>query len=425
MKNVSILLVLVFAAGFAQTGEEVWRELEKTDRLIADAEPVVEASGNERAEYHLANAKGLQQNAWASYRDRKMVAAATYTRNARRQVEIALEFAEFDPSQLERELRKTDDAVDRAGPIIERSGNRRARELQSDAADRQDKAWTAFRAERYKEAFTDTKAARLMVGAALRLAQELNAEEIRGELERTEELLRRFGPEVTRSGNRRATELWDLALGEQRTARRHFQAAEYLMALRMTKVAREHGKKALGLVRTQYNRDKVRVCLERTAELLERGREFLQGSERATELLRKAEEWQQQAVRAFEEGRLRHAWKLTTSARDLVLRAIELAGGDVKQELVEQALVETDNLLEQWADDIIESENPEAKKLLDQALANQQKAREHYGQKRFRISWQETSLARRQLDRAIELTQMHDERQPAGPPAESKEAVDN
>jgi hypothetical protein len=425
MRRLSILLVLILVAGLAQTGEEVQRELEKTDRLIADAEPVVEASGSERAEYHLANAKDLQQNAWASYRDRKFPAAANYTRNARRQVEIALEFAEFDPSQLERELRKTDDAIEQARPIIERSGNLRARELLSDATGRQDEARKAFRAERYKEAFASTKAARLMVEAALRLARELNAEEIRGELERTEELARRFGPEITRSGNRRAIELWDLALDEQRTARRHFQAAEYLMALRMTMVAREHGKKAIDLVQAQYGREKVRAALERTARLLQNARELLQGNERAMELLARAEAWQDEAVAAFQEGRLLHAWKMTASARDLVLRAIELAGGDVKQELVEQALAETDNLLEQWTDNIKQDESAEARKLLEQAVTNQQKAREHLGQKRCRISWQETSLARRQLDRAIELVQMHNERQPAGPPAESGDAVDN
>jgi hypothetical protein len=411
MRRLSILLVLMLAVGFAQTGDEVRRELEKTDRLISDAEPVVEASGSERAEYHLDNARDLQQSAWAGYRERKFAAAVTYTRNARRQVEIALEFAEYEPSQLERELGRTDDAIEQARPVVVGSGNQRASELLADAAARQDQARKAFRGERYREAFTDTKAARLMVEAALRLAQELNAEEIRGELERTEELARRFGPEIVRSGNRRAIELWDLALDEQRTARRHFQAAEYLMALRMTMVAREHGKKAIDLVRT--------------VKLLERAREILQGNERAMELLARAGAWQDEAVAAFQEGRLLHAWKMTASARDLVLRAIELAGGDVKQELVEQALAETDNLLEQWTDDVRQDESTEAKRLLEQAVTNQRKAREHLGQKRFRISWQETSLARRQIDRAIELVQMHNERQPVGPPAGSEDSFDN
>ncbi|UCG44333.1 MAG: hypothetical protein JSU73_06945 [candidate division WOR-3 bacterium] len=425
MKSVSILVVLVLATSFAQTGEQVRRELEKTDRLIDEAEPVVKASGSERAEYHLGNAKSLQQNAWSSYQDRKLVAALTYTRNARRQIEVALGFAEFDPSQLERELHKTDDAIERARPIIERSGNRRALELLSDATARQGKARNAFRAERYKEAFTDTRAARLMVEAALRLAQELNAAEIRRQLERTEELVRRYGPGVARSGNRRALELWDLALDEQRKARRHFQAAEYLMALRMTRAARGHCKKALDLIRPQTNQDKVRVALERTAKLLERARDFLQGNERAMELLARAEAWQDEAIAALREGRLLHAWRMTTSARDLILRAIELAGGDVRQELVEQALAETDNLLEQWTAVITQSENQEAEKLLDQAVASQQKSREHFDQKRFRISWQETTLARRLLDRAIELTQMQDEKQPAGLLPGPEEAVEN
>jgi len=425
MKSAILLLVLVLATAFAQTGEEVRRELEKTDRAIADAEPVVEASGSERAEYHLGNAKGLQQSAWSSFRERKFAAAATYTRNARRQVEVALEFAEFDPARLERELRKTDDAIEQARPIIERSGNRRALALLSDATARQDKARNAFRAERYRESFTDTKAARLMVEAALRLAQELNADEIRGELERTEELIRRFGPEITRSGNRRAIELWDLALDEQRKARRHFQAAEYLMALRMTRFARGHGRKALDLIRPRSNRDKVRAALERTAGMLNRAREFLQGNERAIELLGRAEAWQDEAVAAFREGRLLHAWKMTSSARDLILRAIELAGGDVRQELVEQALAETDDLLEEWTDVISRSGDTETEKLLEQAVANQQKSREHFGKKRFRISWQETTLARRLLDRAIELTQTRDEQVPAGSPPEPEEAVDN
>jgi hypothetical protein len=324
----SILLTMVVAAS-AQEGDEARQELEKTDRQIELAEPIIRESGNEAARHRFDDARNLQRDAWADFNQRRYFRAVSKTKAARSAILQALEMAKFDPRQVAEELRRTSDRMQEVRPVI------------------------------------------------------------------------------MASGVKEAIDLWRIAEGEQETARRYYDARQYKLALKFTFAARQHGRKAFDLVKRQGGRERVVREVERTDQMLERAREEAGAvtDDRILELLLRARDWQYDAVAALRSGELLRALRTTLASRDLLLRAWEMARGAANRELVEQALAETDRLISDWRDVIRESRVEEARVLLERALEHQRKARELYTARNLKPAFQETALARRLLNRAIEQAQ--------------------
>ena len=326
MKYLTLILVGILALGFAQEGEKVRVELERTDQLIEQARPVIERAGSGDAAKVFAEAVAVQQRAWDSFRGKRYGEAGIRTTSARQLVERALKLAKFDPERISEEIRRTADLMNEAGPVI------------------------------------------------------------------------------VRSGAPKALDLWRLAQSEQETARRSFDARQYLVALKFTLAARLHTKTALEIIRRAGDPERVRLELERTDMLLARARQKLAQSENArlAELLAKATGWQDQAWQALRSGQPFVALKLTLSARDLLLRAWEMARGP-DRELVEQAIGETDRLVEKWSGVITERGPDEARSLARQATEHQATAKKHFAAAELRPALSETTIARRLMARAIEL----------------------
>ena len=303
------------------------------------------------------------------------------------------------------ELQRTDEVIRTVRPIVERSGNEKAEQMLASADEIQKQAWQLFENKLYKRAFEVTMKARQLAKEAGSLAG-LNPERIRAEIEKIAERMDEIRPIIRAANEPRAIELWRMAEGELASAREQLSNQRYGLAIKFARAAMEHAKEAWEIVRGSVDPERVRAELERTDNLIERAREQLRlfPNERARQLLNKAIAWQEQARAAFDGRRFGLALKLTLSARDLILRAWENVRGRLTPELVERALAETDRLISNWSE-TIKSQGPiEAKELLGQAIEHQAKAQQSYESKNLKAAFAETSVARRLLNRAIELT---------------------
>jgi hypothetical protein len=274
------------------------------------------------------------------------------------------------------------------------------------AEENQRDAWGLFNQRRYALASAASKTAGRRVDMALQLAA-FNPEQVRSELRRTQELIDELKPVVIRSGIKHAIELGRMAEKEQETARREFEARHYRLALKFTRAARQHARRAGEIVLKHGGRERLALEIERTGMKLERARELLSTvkDERIDELFRHAEEAQQGAKAAFRAGDWLKSLRLTMSARELLRRGWVMARGEADPELVEQALEDTDRLASDWQEVIRTEGDQDAVGLLETALDRQRQAREHFGEQRYRPAMQETTLAHRLLKRAIELSQ--------------------
>ncbi|MFO7650316.1 MAG: hypothetical protein R6X13_03105 [bacterium] len=302
------------------------------------------------------------------------------------------------------ELERTDEMLRDAEDPVRRSGVAAAVAKLQEANSSQDLAWSDFRGSRLRMAVGRTVRARELVRQAVELAR-FDPERVRAEVRRTRERMNEIKPVVVRANVPRALELWRIAEGEQQTAERSLEAQRWLLALKFTKAARDHGMAAWRLVSRAASPERVERLVERVGALIDRVSPAVRssGNARAIGLLDRAAGWLLDARAALARRDLWPALKRALAARDLALRAWEMSRGSVGPDMTEQALAETDRLLEDWADDIAAADKPEALRLLDQARAQQRLAVEHSAANRFAAAWAATANARRLVDRAVEL----------------------
>jgi hypothetical protein len=314
--------------------------------------------------------------------------------------------------KVREELKRTDEAIRVARPIVEQSQNEEALKTLENAVQVQKIAWDNFANQRYKRAYDQTMNARSLVRKAISLAG-LTPERIRGELARTREIMDELGPAIRRSSDPRALEFWKMAQGEQASAEEQFRSQRYGLALKFTFAARLHVRNAWGILRSLIDPERVRAELDRTDELLERAREATRNvrEDILLQLLDKAASLQQQARTALDNRLFGLAIKYTLAARDLILRAWEKVRGAQNPTLVERALAETDKLIEDWAPLIGQSDNTEAARLLEQAQQLQASARADFAAGRLKPAFTQTCQARRLMQQAIELYQSGNEQE--------------
>jgi uncharacterized protein YdcH (DUF465 family) len=322
--------------------------------------------------------------------------------------------------KVKAELERTDQVISTVRPIVEQSGNEAAKRLLNNAERLQNDAWDKFKNQQFEKALKLTLAARESAREAL-AAVKLRPKDIEAHLRKTADFMRDVGPLVIRSGIPKAIELWKMADGELASAKEELRKGHYGLALKFGIAAREHAWSAFQFIRKNADPDKVKAELERTDDLIKRVSEQVKlvSTERIQQLLKKAVSLQEQARTALNERRFGPALKLTWAARDLILRAWENAKGGGNASLVERAIAETDQLIKNWSDDIRNDSNAEAQQLLEQALTHQDQAHQHFEAKEFKAAFQETSLARRLLNRAIELIRT-EEPTPAPEPRQLK-----
>lgn len=319
---------------------------------------------------------------------------------------LTLAQTQGERERVRAELERTDEMLRDAGEPVRRSGIAAAVERLDEAGRVQDLAWGDWRGNRLRMAVGRTVRARELVRQAVELAR-FDPERVRTEVRRTRERMNEAKPAVARANVPRALELWRIAEGEQQTAERSLEAQRWLLALKFTKAARDHALAAWRLVERSASPERVERLVERVGALIDRVSPAVRssGNARAVGLLDRAAGWLIDARAALARRDPLPALKRALAARDLALRAWEMARGSVGPDMTEQALAETDRLLEDWADEITVAGKPEALRLLDQARAQQRLAVEHSAANRFAAAWAATANARRLIDRAVELVE--------------------
>ncbi|MGQ9707970.1 MAG: hypothetical protein ACUVUR_03735 [bacterium] len=308
--------------------------------------------------------------------------------------------------EVHQELKRTDEVIQRARLVIEPANNPDAQAILTQAIEIQNSAWDGYRRKRYRWAYSRTLAARQRAREAMELVGNAR-ERVAAEIGRTEELMNEAGSTIIRLNEPRARELWQMAQSEQATARNYFSQRRFRLALRFTIAARNHLLEVLGMARQFPVPEKVKAEVERTDWLLQQAAEpiRLSNNTRAQEMFARAGEWQVQARVSSRVRLYGKALKLTFASRDLMFRAWGMVKKSPDTVFVESAVSEADHLIAQWSERINQEGDAEIKRMLEQAISHQKNARNFFSAGDLPAALLETNLARRLLNRAIELIQ--------------------
>ncbi len=243
------LMLLLAAPARAQDGSLVQIELSRTDDRIARAQSAVAGSGNERAEFALAQAVSLQGNARARFAASQFVLAYRLTVQARNRADIAVAAVEGlpDPDRVQVQVERTRELLDRARDRIQGCPEDRAHAMLGEAAELQGRAEAALSSRRYLAALRLTMSARERGWRALRLCnvhEDLEANADRA-IRRTDQILDRARQIVSGRGNPRAFDALHQAADLQQRAGAEYHAGHENTALRLTQAARAAAYRAI------------------------------------------------------------------------------------------------------------------------------------------------------------------------------------
>ena len=152
-------------------GERVRRTLDRTDRLIDVAGPLIEQSQDEKAQMLFDRGVQAQIRAREFFDEGRYKVAYQLTLKARELVARALGMVEgpISPESVRKAIAATAELMGRARPVIMESQNQGAMDLFLAAESHQEKARILLEAERYKLALAQTKIARRLAGKALEM----------------------------------------------------------------------------------------------------------------------------------------------------------------------------------------------------------------------------------------------------------------
>jgi hypothetical protein len=314
-----------------------------------------------------------------------------------------------DLERLETELRRTDEKLALARPIVAESHSQRAREILDQAFRTQGVAWDNFRSGRPLVSLRLTQEARRLGLRAVTLAREdmQLRNRARRELDRAQEALQRAMDELGPSLSDTARRLLDEARGQLARADGLFAEQRYEAALRLAISAQRLVRQAVGLGANGASAGRARRELERTDRLIDRAAPLVHETHNddATRLFDRALALQGTAWETFRAGRARAAVARTREARVLVNRVLTLIRGPVDDERVAQELAETDRVVERANEVVRGAESDSARRVLETARDHQKRARGLFGDRQFRAALAQTLVARRLARRAIGMVQ--------------------
>jgi hypothetical protein len=196
----------------------------------------------------------------------------------------------------------------------------------------------------------------------------------------------------------------DQAVQLQGIAKQYFAQARYAAAARATFDARVHADRAVALLKGLPDPGRVQDQLVRTREVLDRARHRLAQCDLPAprEMLRTALDMQTRAELAYSETRYLAALQLTMSARERVLRALQLCNaGDSFGDTVEHALQRTDDELARAHELVGADADERSRQLLANADSVQLRAKVEAQAGHPRVALRLTRMAREQAYRAI------------------------
>ena len=240
-----------------------------------------------------------------------------------------------DPQRLQDAIDVTDRRIQQAQELLAGAPNLAAQAEVDQAVSLQALAKQAFAQLRYAASSRATFDARLHADRAIAILRGLpDPNRVRGQLDRTREILDRARDRLAHCDNSAARELLRIALDMQSRAEVSFGETRYLAALQLTMSARERGLRALQLCNAGESLDEtVASALQRTDDLLSRAHEVVDPSdhERARQMLANADNVQVRAKAEAQAGHPAVALRLTRQSREQATRAERLVTGAVRR----------------------------------------------------------------------------------------------
>jgi len=251
----------------------------------------------------------------------------------------------------------------------------------------------------------------LGIGATAASAQTLTPDRVQYALDMTDRRIDQAEMVLASVGNDRARAELDLAINIQAQAKSVFASAGTDLRLlqrtvALTLEARSHADRAISIVKGLPDPDRVRMQLDRTAEVIDRARQTIEecNNERARNMLRVGIEMQTRAEAAFGEGRLLAALQLTMSARERVLTALRMCNQQENQrDRAEQVLRRTSEIILHAQDVVAEHTDERAREALGRAQQLEDRATDEFRQEHFEASIRLSLAARAAAYRAIRL----------------------
>ena len=250
-----VLAVALAAPARAQilTSDRVLLALEATDQRIEQAQRIVAASSDPRAQLELTAAVDIQARARTAFDTAHLRMALDLTLEARGHADRAIAIVRGlpDPDRVTTQVERTREILDRARQRIEECDQPRARNLLRVAGEMQDRAESAVAASRYLAGLELTMGARDRAFRALRLCN--LEDDLRGSVElalrRTDEILARARDVLTASAPEAARRALSEATNLQTRAEAEFRAGHLAVSLRLTQAARAMAHRAIRLAR--------------------------------------------------------------------------------------------------------------------------------------------------------------------------------
>lgn len=143
-------------------------QLERTDRLIDKAGPIIKESGSLRAQELFDEGVNLQEKAWDLFRQNRFGLAIKGTQRARSFVLRALGIVEENvtPQMVKKAIQQNDELIEKVGPQIKVSGNQQAINLFEEGLSHQEKAKRYLDDGKLKAALAQAKVADRLITKA-------------------------------------------------------------------------------------------------------------------------------------------------------------------------------------------------------------------------------------------------------------------
>lgn len=248
-----LLTGLAAGAAYAEDdpSEFVRMQIERTDLRIEQAETLVSAMDNDRAEMHLAAAVDLQGRAKENFANTNYEFALRLTTEARGHADRAIAIVRNlpDPERVKAQIERTQELLERARQRIEECDVDRARAMMSAAIEMQKRALDAARDGQYLVALQLTVNARERAMKALRLCnvEENLSEAAERQVQRTDNIISRAREALEGCDKEQARLAMSNAERLQEQAKTELRQENYRPALKLTQMARRAAYSALRL----------------------------------------------------------------------------------------------------------------------------------------------------------------------------------
>jgi hypothetical protein len=304
------------------------------------------------------------------------------------------------------ELKATDVVLLKAKRLVidENCPSQRARDLLIRARDIQKQAWGAFGNGFPRVAMQSTVRARDLAMEAIKIAERWRF--VKQHIQRTADLIELATEMLAAHPHPQAAILLESAVEQFERGKDALRSGQIVKAYHLLKNANKLARDIIALLEDQgLGGDRVMRELERTDRLIDKVSPAIEesGDERARTLLNQALQIQAKAYDVYRQIRYQLAQSLTLEARKLVAKAWTMVAGPISPDRVRQAVTVTDDLMDRVRPLIMESQNEDAIELFLSAGGHQDKAKAALANGRFQIALAQTKIARRLVDRALEM----------------------